>query len=344
MRARPSIPNAAIALLLLMGCVAAVLAQNNAPAAVPAGSLAGTVRDAKGNAITGATITAVRNRDGKKTVTFVDSTGNFSLPSLDEADYTVNIGGPSGFLPRKFESVLIIAGRTTQESVVLSSNERIDVPIDTTNILDLINITPVSRNTSVPAVPATLATQGIPNSLSGKVHDPTNALIPGAAVKITNTQTKAETRTTTDASGVFAFQRLDPGEYTMEASLQGFRTFQVQGIQVKDGESVQADAVLGLASRASQQPPAGPTGSLSGKVYDRSGALVRKATITLSNPATNTDTVVHGDDTGRFTFTKLDAGEYTITTFIPGLRSERIEGIRIPANTNLHHDIVLRAN
>ncbi len=60
--------------------------------------------------------------------------------------------------------------------------------------------------------------------LTGTVSDPTGAVIPGAAVTLTHKGTGASRTTTTGARGGYLIPQLEPGQYRLEISMQGFKT------------------------------------------------------------------------------------------------------------------------
>jgi hypothetical protein len=66
--------------------------------------------------------------------------------------------------------------------------------------------------------------------LSGQVVDGTGGVIPGASVDVKNAATGVVTKTVTNSTGLFNVPALDPGNYTVTVSLQGFRTAVVQNV------------------------------------------------------------------------------------------------------------------
>ncbi|MFV0389543.1 MAG: carboxypeptidase regulatory-like domain-containing protein [Pyrinomonadaceae bacterium] len=64
--------------------------------------------------------------------------------------------------------------------------------------------------------------QGTTGQISGTVVDPTGAVIPGATVSATNQSTNAVRETITNSTGVFSFQVLPVGRYTVKVSAEGF--------------------------------------------------------------------------------------------------------------------------
>ena len=64
--------------------------------------------------------------------------------------------------------------------------------------------------------------QGTSASLSGTITDASQAVLPGAAVVATNTDTGVETKTTSNNSGVYNFPSLPPGSYNVTVEAPGF--------------------------------------------------------------------------------------------------------------------------
>jgi len=87
--------------------------------------------------------------------------------------------------------------------------------------------------------------------IKGTVFDPSNAVVPGAKIVITNLQTGVSTTTTTNASGIYDVPSVPPGRYSLIFSKSGFRDLFRQGITVELGV-IAVDAVLQLGV-ASQQ-------------------------------------------------------------------------------------------
>src|SRR5262245_59519444 len=77
-------------------------------------------------------------------------------------------------------------------------------------------------------------------SIQGTVLDTSGAPVPGATVTATNTATGIQTVRQTTEAGVFALTPLQPGEYRVTVTLDGFQTF------VRDSLIVDALGVVGL--------------------------------------------------------------------------------------------------
>ena len=87
------------------------------------------------------------------------------------------------------------------------------------------------RAAASPPAPRVTVTSGS-GALSGSVMDPSSALIPGVTVTATNTDTGVSTSTVTNESGSYNFPNLVAGTYRVSATLPGFQTRTVTGVQV----------------------------------------------------------------------------------------------------------------
>ena len=61
-------------------------------------------------------------------------------------------------------------------------------------------------------------------AMQGTVEDSTGSGVPSAAITLTNGDTKVDQKTTADATGVFRFTSLAPGNYKLSATAAGFST------------------------------------------------------------------------------------------------------------------------
>ena len=85
-------------------------------------------------------------------------------------------------------------------------------------------------------------------TVTGRVTDPSGALITGAALTLTNQETGAKIRTPTNDSGNYAFRSLPYGSYEMSAEAKGFRKLIRKGIRVYVGETLNVDLTLEIGS------------------------------------------------------------------------------------------------
>ena len=73
-------------------------------------------------------------------------------------------------------------------------------------------------------------------SITGKVVDPQNAVVPGAAVVVTNTATNVSGHATTNQTGYFEVGFLLPGSYSVSVESSGFKKFVQTGITLDTGD------------------------------------------------------------------------------------------------------------
>ncbi len=89
-------------------------------------------------------------------------------------------------------------------------------------------------------------------SIYGTVTDATGAVIPNAAVTLTNTGTNASLHTTTNGEGAFVFPVVDPGDYRIKASASGFAPETQTGIVLAASQNVNASFKLAVGAVANQ--------------------------------------------------------------------------------------------
>ncbi len=106
------------------------------------------------------------------------------------------------------------------------------------------------------------------SAIKGYVHDATGAIVPNAAVTLTNQNTGVVLKTVTDPAGVYQFLELNPATYTVAATVQGFRTTEVKDLtllvdqtasldlKLEVGEVTQAVEVTGQVELLQTETPA----------------------------------------------------------------------------------------
>ncbi len=78
----------------------------------------------------------------------------------------------------------------------------------------------------------------------GEIADSSGALIPGAAVTLTNASTGLTLTDTTNAAGKYAFTTVPPGTYSISATKSGFSTARTSGQVVNLGEQLTVNLTL----------------------------------------------------------------------------------------------------
>jgi hypothetical protein len=87
---------------------------------------------------------------------------------------------------------------------------------------------------------------------------------------------------------------------------------------------------------------AGVGGNISGTVRDSSGAVVSKATVTVTNTDTGVAQTVSSDDKGAYSFLNLPVGRYNFAVTLAGFKPYKLSGVVINVNDALLIDPVLQ--
>ena len=93
-----------------------------------------------------------------------------------------------------------------------------------------------------------LASASITGSISGVVTDKSGAVISGATVVATETQTGVQTTQKTDSKGFYNLPTLAVGTYTLEISQVGFKTYRQTGVGIDANTALRVDASLAIGS------------------------------------------------------------------------------------------------
>jgi len=81
-------------------------------------------------------------------------------------------------------------------------------------------------------------------SLSGTVVDPSNAIVPGANLTLTNEATAYQQKATSNSAGEYTFRNLTPGKYDIFASAKGFEGSAQKGIELAVNQAARVDVHL----------------------------------------------------------------------------------------------------
>src|SRR5688572_32072084 len=89
-------------------------------------------------------------------------------------------------------------------------------------------------------------------SVGGIVQDPSNALIPGVTITLTNTATSVVSTTISNESGAYSFPSVAPGTYRISATLPGFRPAAFNDVGVGTSAQVRLDFKMQVGEAAGQ--------------------------------------------------------------------------------------------
>ena len=100
------------------------------------------------------------------------------------------------------------------------------------------------------ALTVRLSAQQPSASVVGRVTDATGAVIPGVSIKITNLDTNAARIGASNQIGDFTIPYLNPGRYTLEATLTGFRSYRHSEFNLAVDQALRIDIPLEIGSAA----------------------------------------------------------------------------------------------
>jgi hypothetical protein len=90
--------------------------------------------------------------------------------------------------------------------------------------------------------------QAANGNIEGVVRDTTGAALPGVTVTVTNMDTGAQRTALTNEDGAYRAVLLPLGRYKVTAELQGFKTFEQQGVSLSAGQTALINVELGVGS------------------------------------------------------------------------------------------------
>ena len=99
----------------------------------------------------------------------------------------------------------------------------------------------------------------VAGTISGYVHDPNGAAVPGATVTAESAQQQLSRTTTTNATGFFDLQSLPRGTYQVKVDLTGFETQVEKNVEVTAGANVRLDFALRVGGLAEEVIVSGRT-------------------------------------------------------------------------------------
>ena len=105
----------------------------------------------------------------------------------------------------------------------------------------------------------------------GRVTDPSGAVVPGAAVTLTNVGTGAVLRTQANTSGDYSFPVVPVSRYELAVEASGFKTMVLRAISVSAVENVRLDVTLEVGQvveRVTVEAAAPPVNSVTADVGD----------------------------------------------------------------------------
>ena len=122
-------------------------------------------------------------------------------------------------------------------------------------------------------------------SVVGTVEDPSGAVIPGATVTLTNTNTAAARESKADEQGRYTFVSLLPGTYSMAVTATGFRSLTRTGITVTINNVTRVESRLEVGQVSDKVTVEATAAALQTDRSDTRAELSAKTVVELPLPA-----------------------------------------------------------
>lgn len=137
-------------------------------------------------------------------------------------------------------------------------------------------------------ITSTLSAQDYRAKLSGVITDATGASMPRVKVILKNTTTLAVTETQSNDAGLYQFQFLEPGEYSITAAAAGFKTLMQDRIHLETSQRAGIDIRLQVGDTSERVEVTADAASLDTETASRglvvNNRLVQQLPIRARNP------------------------------------------------------------
>jgi hypothetical protein len=153
------------------------------------------------------------------------------------------------------------------------------------------------------------------DSISGKVADPSGALIPGVRIEITGATLPGPLVLTSDASGKFSSPDLKPGTYTLRLSRDGFEPL-VETVDLTGGVNLQLSLAIARQRVDVNVLSKNPSTGNSDPVYRNLRGVGLGATYHFDKVTLPLDAATFEFDEGTLTFLNPVNGVVTGAVFI----------------------------
>jgi carboxypeptidase family protein/TonB-dependent receptor-like protein len=193
----------------------------------------------------------------------------------------------------------------------------------------------------------TASAQVLYGSIVGTLTDETGAVVPGAAVTVTNTATGLSRQTTTNDAGYYSFPNLPEGIYDLSVTAGGFRPYTQKSINVSINSVTRVDVAIKVGAVTEQVSVEATTAVLQTSKSDVSVNLDTRAMENLPLPGyrnfQSLINLVPGATPGRLQNAVTDTPGRALTTNVNGqergANNTRVDGSADILVTMPHHAV-----
>ncbi len=111
-------------------------------------------------------------------------------------------------------------------------------------------------------------------NLHGVVADPTGAIIPGASIVLSGNGKTVST--TSGGTGLYHFNGLAPGQYTINTSIEGFTPFESTGVVIAPGATKTLNIAMTIAAQTQQVHVSGEASTIDTSPTSNANAMIIK--------------------------------------------------------------------
>lgn len=127
------------------------------------------------------------------------------------------------------------------------------------------------------ALSALAAAQDVRATITGHITDPSGAAMAGVQIQLASIERGTLEETTSNEAGVYRFQFLQPGSYTMTVEKTGFKKFVRSGINLASADHPAIDIVLELGQTSESVTVSGDVSLLQTETATRSATIESRA-------------------------------------------------------------------
>ena len=181
--------------------------------------------------------------------------------------------------------------------------------------------------------------------LQGTITDSTGGVLPGVTVTLRNNATALETVRTSGNTGRFVFDQVDPGIYSLTASLEGFGTVLQKDLRLRQRGDLTANLTMQVSSVSESvsvvaEAPAQVQFNTTNQNLTVESDLFRQLPLASRNPATLAalDPSVNGDWTRNANYDHYAANAYDIGGRTMGRNEVLIDGSPLANSSKLGYN------
>ncbi len=207
--------------------------------------LHGIVTDSFGAVIPNAEIVITNSRDKSIFKLKTSDIGEFKISNLSQGTYEFLVTR-GDFKPYKIKRLVIKSNENVEIQIKLeTTGEVVGIFIDTPSEGIESESYQISRKILRSSGITKGALQSGKSNLKGITTDSAGAIIPEAKIELKSKKgKKIKLKTESSENGNYSFDSIPNGEYTLKIEYEGFKTFQIENLIIKENEDIKLNVTL----------------------------------------------------------------------------------------------------